>query len=211
MRPPLAQVAGKRPVGNQKGSTQGSNSRYNPVIRRSDDQRRPKACPPEGHLCVTSHPDLSSDLPRSLQLGPSAFPSQRVCGPLALNEKYAMPETVIDVSLENLKSIAWLETSWKELEARVTHSFFLSWLWIGTWLRHIPDGAQPHVLVARRQARSLAWRLFAGGERGVSGGMRGHVGCSMKQENFVSTDCSSNTIIYLQSNPMPSYRQVSMR
>jgi hypothetical protein len=63
-----------------------------------------------------------------------------------------MPETVIDVSLENLKSIAWLETSWKELEARVTHSFFLScflsWLWIGTWLRHIPDGVQPHVLVA---------------------------------------------------------------
>src|SRR6266508_2682133 len=113
MRPPLAQVAGKRPWGNQKASTHGSNSRYSSVIRRSDGQRRPiVACPPEGNLCVTSHPDLSSDLPRSLQLGPSGFPSQRVCGPLALNEKYAMPETVIDVSLENLKSIAWLETSW---------------------------------------------------------------------------------------------------
>ncbi|MGY2908676.1 GNAT family N-acetyltransferase [Bradyrhizobium sp. URHC0002] len=79
-----------------------------------------------------------------------------------------MPETVIDVSLENLKSIAWLETSWKELEARVTHSFFMSWLWIGTWLRHIPDGVQPHVLVARSSSkivglaivcRRRAWRL----------------------------------------------------
>jgi hypothetical protein len=103
---------------------------------------------------VTSHLDPSTDLPRSLQLGPSGFPSQRVCGPLALNEKYAMPETVIDVSLESLKSIAWLEASWKELEARVTHSFFLSWLWIRTWLRHIPDGAQPHVLVARSSSKS---------------------------------------------------------
>jgi CelD/BcsL family acetyltransferase involved in cellulose biosynthesis len=64
-----------------------------------------------------------------------------------------MPETVIDVSLENLKSIAWLETSWKELEARVTHSFFLSWFWIGTWLRHLPDGAQPHVLIARSSSK----------------------------------------------------------
>jgi hypothetical protein len=36
---------------------------------------------------VTSHPNPSSDLPRSLQLGPSVVPSQRVCGPLALNEK----------------------------------------------------------------------------------------------------------------------------
>jgi CelD/BcsL family acetyltransferase involved in cellulose biosynthesis len=90
-----------------------------------------------------------------------------------LNEKYAMPEpvipeTVIDVSLENLKSIAWLETAWKELEARVTHSFFLSWLWIGTWLRHIPDGVQTHVLIARSSSkivglaiicRRRAWRL----------------------------------------------------
>jgi hypothetical protein len=84
-----------------------------------------------------------------------------------LKEKYVVPETVIDVSLENLKSIAWLEIAWKEREARVTHSFFLSWLWIGAWLRHFPDGAQPHVLVARSSSkfvglaivcRRRAWR-----------------------------------------------------
>jgi CelD/BcsL family acetyltransferase involved in cellulose biosynthesis len=97
---------------------------------------------------VTSHPDPSSDLSQSLQPGPSAFSLQRVCGSLAF-EKNAMPERVVDVSLEELTSIAWLEASWNELEGRVTHSFFLSWLWIGTWLRHIPHGAQPHVLVAR--------------------------------------------------------------
>jgi hypothetical protein len=82
---------------------------------------------------VISHPTPPSDLPRSLQLGPSVVPPQRVCGALALNEKCAMHhEAVIDVSLKTLESIAKLETSWKELEARVTHSFFLSWLWIGT-------------------------------------------------------------------------------
>lgn len=83
-----------------------------------------------------------------------------------------MPEMVIDVSLEDLTSIAWLETSWKELEARVNHSFFLSWLWIGTWLRHIPAGAQPHVLVARSSSkivglaivcRRRAWSLGSHG------------------------------------------------
>lgn len=109
---------------------------------------------------MTSHPDLSSDLPRSFQLGPSGFPSQRVRGPLALNEQYAMPETVIDVSLDALESIAWLETSWKELEARVSHSFFLSWLWIGTWLRHIPDGAHPHVLVARSSGKIVGLAII---------------------------------------------------
>jgi CelD/BcsL family acetyltransferase involved in cellulose biosynthesis len=58
-------------------------------------------------------------------------------------------DAVIEVSLEPLQNIARLETSWKALEARATHSFYLSWLWIGTWLRHLPEGAQPHVLVAR--------------------------------------------------------------
>ncbi|WP_247780076.1 GNAT family N-acetyltransferase [Bradyrhizobium sp. 170] len=71
-----------------------------------------------------------------------------------------MPERIIDVSLENLKSIAWLETSWKELEARVSHSFFLSWLWIGTWLRHLPDDAQPHVLVARSSSKIVGLAII---------------------------------------------------
>jgi len=110
---------------------------------------------------VTSHPTPSSDLPRSLQLGPSVVPSQRVGGPLALSKKYAMHhEAVIDVSLETLESFAKLETSWKELEARVTHSFFLSWLWIGTWLRHIPDGAKPHVLVARSSSKIVGLAII---------------------------------------------------
>src|SRR5207245_5386156 len=48
----------------------------------------------------------------------------------------------------------------KELEARVTHPFFLSWLWIGTWLRHLPDGAQPHVLVARSSSKIVGLAII---------------------------------------------------
>ncbi|WP_245311911.1 MULTISPECIES: GNAT family N-acetyltransferase [Bradyrhizobium] len=106
---------------------------------------------------MTSHP--SSDLARTLQLDPSVFPSHRAFSPPAL-ERESMPETVTDVSLDALESIAWLESSWKELEARVTHSFFLSWLWIGTWLRHIPDGARPHVLVARSSGKIVGLAII---------------------------------------------------
>ncbi|MFX9754882.1 hypothetical protein ABTP20_19125, partial [Acinetobacter baumannii] len=41
-----------------------------------------------------------------------------------------------------------------------THSFFLSWLWIGTWLRHIPDGTQPHVLVARSSGKIVGLAII---------------------------------------------------
>ncbi|WP_407180050.1 GNAT family N-acetyltransferase [Bradyrhizobium sp. STM 3562] len=67
---------------------------------------------------------------------------------------------VIDVRLEALESIARLETSWKELQARANHSFYLSWLWIGTWLRHLPKGAQPHVLVARSSRKIVGLAII---------------------------------------------------
>src|SRR2546429_8413220 len=52
MRPPLAQVAGEAALGNQKGSTHGSNSRYSSVVRRSDGQRRPIGRVREKETCV---------------------------------------------------------------------------------------------------------------------------------------------------------------
>ncbi|BCG96165.1 hypothetical protein MesoLj131a_50290 [Mesorhizobium sp. 131-2-1] len=69
-------------------------------------------------------------------------------------------DTAIDVTVEALPDIARLETIWKELEARATHSFYLSWLWIGTWLRHLPGGAQPHVLVARTSSRIVGLAII---------------------------------------------------
>jgi CelD/BcsL family acetyltransferase involved in cellulose biosynthesis len=77
-------------------------------------------------------------------------------------------DAILDVSVEILRDVVALEASWKELEARATHSFYLSWLWIGTWLRHLPKGAEPHVLIARELGRIVGlaivcrqrtWRL----------------------------------------------------
>jgi CelD/BcsL family acetyltransferase involved in cellulose biosynthesis len=74
----------------------------------------------------------------------------------------------IDVSVEALGDVAGLEARWKELETRADHSFYLSWLWIGTWLRHLPKSAEPHVLIAREAGRIVGlaivcqrrtWRL----------------------------------------------------
>jgi CelD/BcsL family acetyltransferase involved in cellulose biosynthesis len=75
-------------------------------------------------------------------------------------EQAVRHDAVIDVSVETLLNIARLETSWKELEARANHSFYLSWLWIGTWLRHLPEGAQPHVLVARTSSKIVGLAII---------------------------------------------------
>src|SRR5262245_3272047 len=105
-----------------------------------------RAFPPEGHLYVTSHLDPSTDLPRSLQLGPSSFPLQRVGGPLEWNKKYAMPEMVIDVSLESLKSIAWFVEG-----ARSAGDSLV--LFVLALDPHLAT-AYPRVLVARSSSKS---------------------------------------------------------
>lgn len=61
----------------------------------------------------------------------------------------ARHDAVIDVSVEKLQDIESLEAAWRDLETRAAHSFYLSWLWIGTWLRYLPKGVDPHVMIAR--------------------------------------------------------------
>lgn len=69
-------------------------------------------------------------------------------------------DAAIHVSVEILQDIAGLEVCWKELEARAAHSFYLSWLWIGTWLRHLPKGAEPHVLTARASGKIVGLAII---------------------------------------------------
>ncbi|MGX9574039.1 GNAT family N-acetyltransferase [Mesorhizobium sp. f-mel] len=88
----------------------------------------------------------------------SAIGAELSC--VASVEQAVRQDTVIDVTVEALPDIARLETVWKELEARATHSFYLSWLWIGTWLRHLPGSAQPHVLVAQTSSRIVGLAII---------------------------------------------------
>ncbi len=48
---------------------------------------------------------------------------------------------------------SWLEASWCELEQRSKPSFFLSWLWIGTWLDCFVEDF--YVVEARKRSRTV--------------------------------------------------------
>jgi hypothetical protein len=53
-----------------------------------------------------------------------------------------------DVALVPIDDVASIESIWRDVVARADHSFFLSWPWIGTWLRHLPKKSAPHLLTA---------------------------------------------------------------
>lgn len=57
----------------------------------------------------------------------------------------------VDIALHPLQRLDGLARVWTDLESRSDGSFFLSWLWIGQWLAHLPTSAKPHLLVARQQ------------------------------------------------------------
>lgn len=74
----------------------------------------------------------------------------------------------VDVRIEPLRDLAATGAAWRDLEARAAPSFFLSWLWIGTWLAHLPKDVKPHLLVATARDRIVgmavvcrrkAWRI----------------------------------------------------
>lgn len=54
--------------------------------------------------------------------------------------------------------IAEVEVLWRDLEPRARLSFFLSWTWIGCWLRS--SGLMPNLLIARRQTRLVGLALL---------------------------------------------------
>lgn len=74
----------------------------------------------------------------------------------------------VKVHIEPLRDLVATQDAWINLETRASPSFFLSWLWIGTWLAHLPKDAEPHILTARTcdlivgmavVCRRKTWRL----------------------------------------------------
>lgn len=72
-------------------------------------------------------------------------------------------DTGIEVGVSRFVNMAQLEPLWSELEARADPSFFLSWMWIGTWLEL--SGVQPSVVVARLGGRVVGLGLLNGARR----------------------------------------------
>ncbi|HTT84147.1 MAG TPA: GNAT family N-acetyltransferase [Rhizomicrobium sp.] len=62
----------------------------------------------------------------------------------------------IRFSLEPISSINRVGTLWRRLEQGSDISFFVSWTWIGTWLRCLPEHVRPQLLIAMRGGDPVA-------------------------------------------------------
>lgn len=56
----------------------------------------------------------------------------------------------VALTVEPLPPIGQLEEVWRELDKTGAHSFFLTWTWVGTWLKSLPPSIQPMLLRATR-------------------------------------------------------------
>ena len=77
----------------------------------------------------------------------------------AFAEPVADRTPAIEVVVEPLGDRDRLATQWRELEARADAPFFLSWHWIGTWLRMID--VPIHVIAAYADGRRVGLALLA--------------------------------------------------
>lgn len=64
----------------------------------------------------------------------------------------------IEVTFEAEPTIDHIAALWKSVEEDAAHSFFMSWQWIGCWLRE--TGLRPNLLIARRAQRPVGLALL---------------------------------------------------
>jgi CelD/BcsL family acetyltransferase involved in cellulose biosynthesis len=57
--------------------------------------------------------------------------------------------------LEPVSSIDRVGTLWRQLEQGSDVSFFVSWTWMGTWLRCLPEHVRPQLLTATRDGHAI--------------------------------------------------------
>jgi CelD/BcsL family acetyltransferase involved in cellulose biosynthesis len=69
----------------------------------------------------------------------------------------------MEITVTQSTELPDLAASWMELEARADGGFFLSWRWIGSWLR--ATGAKPLLVTAKKDGRIVALGLLARARR----------------------------------------------
>lgn len=67
---------------------------------------------------------------------------------------------MIEVSITDIHDIPQLELPWRELELRVKPAYFLSWGWIGTWLKLLPDTTRPKLLLANYKGETVGLAIL---------------------------------------------------
>jgi uncharacterized membrane protein YcfT/CelD/BcsL family acetyltransferase involved in cellulose biosynthesis len=93
-------------------------------------QRKNRAEPPQG-------PSRGISAPAPITVGPSADPT-------------VLP---IRVTMQALRDHAGLEPQWRDLAARSSCSFYLTWPWIGTWIDQLPARCDARLLLAHSGQR----------------------------------------------------------
>jgi CelD/BcsL family acetyltransferase involved in cellulose biosynthesis len=82
-----------------------------------------------------------------------------------------------EIDLEPVGDHDNLAALWLDLEGRGEPSFFLSWFWVGSWLRALPEGLDARLLTVRRDGMVVGLGVFVFGPHGLSplGNRRAHL------------------------------------
>lgn len=83
-----------------------------------------------------------------------------------------MLATRCDVRVERLPPLDVLEARWRTLEPHSRASFFLSWIWIGTWLRTLCPVSRARLVTIDEDGRTLALGIVVEQRRGFAMGLR---------------------------------------
>ena len=65
------------------------------------------------------------------------------------------------ISLEPVGDPDTVGVLWQDLEQRAEPSFFLSWFWVGAWLRALPGGLDTRLLTVRQHGAVVGLGVFA--------------------------------------------------
>ncbi len=75
------------------------------------------------------------------------------------------PPPSLNITATPIENIDQLAIEWCDLEDRSTnHSFFLSWHWIGSWLRCLPAHIKPKVLRVRTETQTVGLAILVSGK-----------------------------------------------
>lgn len=82
-----------------------------------------------------------------------------------MSRDYPADRDSVDVSFRTGLPLEEIAPLWRALEVSAQPSFFLTWYWVGCWLRE--SGLSPELLIARRHGQPVALALLQSGKTGL--------------------------------------------
>jgi CelD/BcsL family acetyltransferase involved in cellulose biosynthesis len=121
-----------------------------------------------------------------------------------LSREHPIGKPVVDVSFRTDLTVEQMAPSWQELESRAQQSFFLSWAWVGCWLRQ--TGARPNWLVATRGERLVGLALLQPGKSNTFPYLSGRYLTASGRPDFDSVFIEYNDLL-AEPHERPAVRQ----